>query len=124
MNRGWLDVRQRRPNRAIESLDMTGLDDRAGSRRDRQQRVGLLERRGDRLLDQHMHAALERLVRDLEVPRRRHDDRHRVDVVEQGVEVAVCGYTELRRHLRRSARGAPRETPNSRNSGTSRRMRT
>ncbi len=49
---GLLDVRQRGTNRAIESLDVACLDQRARSRRDPQELVRLGQRRRDRLLDE------------------------------------------------------------------------
>ena len=67
--------------------------------RDRQQAVRLLERRGDRLFDQHVQSALERRRRDGVVRRRRNDDAHRVDDVEQRIERRERFDAELRRHL-------------------------
>ena len=54
---------------------------------------------GDRLLDEHVQPALERRRRDGVVRRRRHDDAHRVDDVEQRVERRERLHAELGAHL-------------------------
>ena len=51
-----------------------------------------------------MQSALERRRRDREMRRRRHDDAHRVDRVEQRLERRERFDAELGRHLRRARR--------------------
>ena len=51
--------------------------------RQRDKRVRLLERRRDGLLDEQMDAALQRLLRDVEVRLGRHDNDCRVHRVQQ-----------------------------------------
>ena len=99
-------------------------NDRPGATRDRQKRVRLFDRRGDRLLDQHVQPALERRRRHGEVRRRRHHDAHRLDLVEQRLQ------RRERLHAASSALtlcgprlDSPRGKPTSSAPGTSRRMR-
>ena len=54
MNSGVIEIRQRRADGAIESLDVPRLHQRAGAPRRLEQLVGLVDRRRDRLLDQHV----------------------------------------------------------------------
>ena len=112
-----VDVRQRGAHGAIEPLDVAGLQHRARAPRDREQRVGFLDRRRDRLFDQHVQPALERRRGDGVVRRRRHDDAHRVDGVEQRVERRERLDAELRAHRARRARRSTRESRSSSRAG-------
>jgi hypothetical protein len=58
------------------------LDQRSGALRDGQQVIRFVERRGNRLLDHHVDAALERFLRHGVMSDRRNHDRHRIDLVE------------------------------------------
>ena len=87
MNRGRVDVRQRGADRAVEPLDVPGLDQRPGplarSRAVRRPRpsVAAIGFSISRCMPRSSAAPRHRVVR-----RRRHDDRHRVHLVEQRVE--------------------------------------
>ena len=84
LDESWaIDEGQPRAYGAIESLDVTDLHHRPRALRDGEQRVGFVEGRRHRLLDQHVQTALERGCGHLVVRRRRNDDAHRVDLVEQ-----------------------------------------
>jgi len=75
----WLvHVRQRRAHRLVEALDVADLHDHAFLSRELQQRVGLLERGCDRLLDEDVLAPLDRGTGDGTMRGRRHDDYYRV----------------------------------------------
>jgi hypothetical protein len=95
-----LDVRQRRANRAIESLDVPGLHERTRAAARWRELIGLVQGRGDRLLDQHVNAALQRRGRGGEVRRRRHDDAQRVDRIEERVERRKSRDAKLTTHSR------------------------
>src|SRR5918992_4019234 len=92
------DVRQRRPDRPVEPLDVPGLYDHAGASCELEQLVRLLEADGDRLLDQHVFPPLEGRLGDRVVRRRRHDNGYRVCRVEQLGQRRGCRNAELRGH--------------------------
>src|SRR4051812_12283665 len=75
LDESWLvHERQCRANRAIETLDVSGLDQRARPPSERKQLVRLFERGGDRLLDEKMPTMLERSLRHCKVRGGRHSD--------------------------------------------------
>src|SRR4029077_15293001 len=75
----------------IEVFDMPGGDDRAArvTRHRAVQQAGLGGGRGDRLLDQHVAAVVQRQQRVLDVQARRRRDSDDVDVLEQCLDVHV-----------------------------------
>jgi hypothetical protein len=80
---GRAHVRQRRPNGAVESLDVAGLHDHTRSPREREQLVRLLEADRDWLLDEDVLSTFQGCLRDDVMRRSRHDDRDCVRLVEQ-----------------------------------------
>ncbi len=102
MKRGVSMNGSARADGPIESLHVPGLNQRAGPLRHRHQVVGLGEGCRDRLLDHHVDAALERCLRDLVVPDRRNHHRHRIDLVQQGLQRGHRRHTELAAHLLRA----------------------
>ena len=87
MNRGAVDVRQRGAHGAVESLDVTRLHAPPPCAR----AIASSASASSSVVAigfsiEHVQPALERRRGDREVRRRRHDDAHRVDVVEQRVE--------------------------------------
>src|SRR5688572_12924581 len=94
-----VDERERSPDRAIEPLHVSGLNQRASPLRNRHQLIGLGERGRDRFLDHHVDTALERGLGDLVMPDRWHDHRDRFDLLEQRLERGHRGHAELAAHL-------------------------
>ena len=110
MNLGPRHIWQRGAHRAIEPLHVARLHDRARPFCDRQNLIGFVERRGDRLLDEHVLAKLQRLLRDAKcagvgttivtASHRREATRRR----------RYALHAELRRDLRRALGSAHRQT--------------
>ena len=63
----------------IEALDMADHQGHAGAARRRDDVLAFGDRRGDRLFDQHVHAALDAGERDVAMQVGRRRDRHRID---------------------------------------------
>ena len=102
MKRGVPSVPAEREDRGIEALEVADLQDAAAARGDCDQRARLPGRLGDRLLDQHVHAALEAILRDREVQRRRRGDADRIDLAEQLAVIGDRPAAGFGGHLRRA----------------------
>ena len=74
-------------HRAVEPLDVPDVQHGAAPAGDREELARLLERRGDRLLDENADAGLEQVGGDLEVLLGRHGDAREIDLADQLVVV-------------------------------------
>ena len=64
MKRGSRDAAAERAHRRVEALEVADLQDAPAAHRQLDQRLALLDRRGERLLDQHVDAGAEEVARD------------------------------------------------------------
>jgi hypothetical protein len=99
-----INERKRAANGAIEPLDVPRLNQCAGAFGDSEQIVGLVQCRGDRLLNHHVDAALERRLRDRVMADRGDDNRDGLDLIEQSPQRGDCRNAQLRAHLPRAIR--------------------
>ena len=107
-----VDVRQRRADRAVEPLDVSRLQrSRRAPLRSRAARRP--PRASSRSASRSARACprSSAALRDGVVRRRRHDDRHRVDLVEQRVERRERAYAELASRPARRARRRASKKP-------------
>ena len=101
LHEAWgIEIRHRRAHRPIEALHMTHLHEGALVGREAHDRVRLLDRRRDRLLDEEMDAALQGVHRHVMVRLRGHHDHRGVHLVEQRRHRRERRHTELLRDLR------------------------
>ncbi len=93
----------RRHHRGIEPLDVAHLQDAALACRDHDQPVGLIERRGHGLFDQHVQAGIEKAAADLRVISGGHGEADGVHTRDgQRVQIANHLRSEFRGDLRRA----------------------
>jgi hypothetical protein len=90
--------------RLVVALDVAALQDELAARRRGDERVGLGERSGDRLLDEEVQAVLEALERHRMVPVGRHRDYRGIGLVQKVLIAGKSGAAHLLRQ-RRGARG-------------------
>ena len=86
--RGCVDRAQQRDHGRVEALGVPHHQHAVVFFGHANERVGLVERGGQRFLDQHVDAAGEQRTGDLEVVLRRHRDAGRPDLAEQLPDVA------------------------------------
>src|SRR5262249_21932776 len=87
------------PHRGVEALEVPHLQDAPTPHRQLEQRLAVLDRRRERLLDQDVDACLEKVARHGVMLRRRHRDARAIDAALEGVMVGE------RRHAERLADG-------------------
>ena len=87
-NRGAAERALEREDRRVEPLEVADLQDAAALRAATSIRLrASLERLGDRLFDQHVHAALQAFAGDRVMRRRRRRDADRIDLAEDLAKV-------------------------------------
>ena len=95
-----------RAHRAVEALDVTDLHDRVGTCSGRKDPVRCVDRGCDRLLDQHVHTARQRIECSTLVRLRRHGNDARIDLVEQCADIVERRYVQFLADLRQPGRVA------------------
>jgi hypothetical protein len=85
-------------DRRVEALEVADLQDATAAPGGLDQGARLLRRLGDRLLDQHVQAVLEAVLRHRVVRGRGGGDAHRVDRVEDVAVISDRATADLGRH--------------------------
>ena len=91
-------------HRRIEALRVTDRQDDPAAPGQLEQPIGIRRRRRHRLFDQHVHAALEERLGDLEMRLRRRRNRHRIDRIENLAPVGERASCAARSAISRAAR--------------------
>jgi hypothetical protein len=99
MKRGWRTTPFEGDERGVEALEVADLQHPPAAHRQLDELLRLLERRGERLLDQHVDAALQEVARHRVVVLRRDGDARAVDAAEQLAVVGERLHAEGRRDL-------------------------
>ena len=104
MKRGSVDAPAERADGRVEALEMPDLQHAAAAHRQLEQRLALLDRRGERLLDQDVDAGLEQVARHRVVTRGRHRDAGAVDPAGERAVIRQRRHAERLAHRPRARR--------------------